>query len=145
VHFYISIYCGGTTEKVSQFSMPIMSVYNKILCLNEQKCIFEHGRKIKPIKYFHNCIINVLQFPLFSFSVLPSLSSCLYYIKMCCSIVKNNKNYFYLNICGRFVEQKLLLYFSFKCDQIYNFHYMILVTLCGPTNVHCIILYSEYN
>ncbi len=87
--FTFPLIVGGTTEKVSQFSMPIMSVYNEILCLKEQKCIFEHGRKIKPIKYFHNCTINVFKFPLFSFSVLPSLSSCLYYIKMCCAIVKS--------------------------------------------------------
>jgi hypothetical protein len=48
--FILSLIVEGTTEKVSQFIMPLMSIYNKMLRLNEQKCIFKHYRKIKPIK-----------------------------------------------------------------------------------------------
>jgi len=65
----LSLIVGGATEKVSQFIMPLMSVYNKLLCLNEQKCIFEHRRKIKPIKISYNCIISV-------FKISPVYLSC---------------------------------------------------------------------
>ncbi len=44
--FYIVMIVEGTTEKVSQFIMPRMSIYIKLFGLNEQKCIFEHRRKV---------------------------------------------------------------------------------------------------
>ncbi len=50
--FTVSLIVEGTTEKVSQFIMPLVSIYDKMLCLNEQKCIFEHCMKIKPIKIY---------------------------------------------------------------------------------------------
>jgi hypothetical protein len=40
----------GTTEKVSLFKMLLKLIYNKNICLVEQKFIFEHCRKVKTIK-----------------------------------------------------------------------------------------------
>ncbi len=39
----------GATEKVLQFKMLLKLMCGKNLCLNEQKCIFEHCRKIKTL------------------------------------------------------------------------------------------------
>ncbi len=48
--FSLKLIVEGTTEKVSKFKMPLMATYIKMFCLNEQKCIFEHHRKIKRMK-----------------------------------------------------------------------------------------------
>jgi hypothetical protein len=39
----------GTTEKVSQFVMPIKLVFSKNFYSNEQKFTFEHFRKVNTI------------------------------------------------------------------------------------------------
>jgi hypothetical protein len=36
----LKIVVEGITEKVSQFIMPVMSIYNENFCLNEQKVFF---------------------------------------------------------------------------------------------------------
>jgi len=40
----------GTTEKVLQFSMLIMSIFNQNFGFNEKVCIFEHHREVQTIK-----------------------------------------------------------------------------------------------
>jgi hypothetical protein len=40
---------GGATEKVSELIMLIKSVYNKNVCVNDQKHIFENHREIRNI------------------------------------------------------------------------------------------------
>ncbi len=50
-HFFsFKLIIEGTTENVSKFKMPLMATYIKMFCVNEQKCIFEHHRKIKRMK-----------------------------------------------------------------------------------------------
>jgi hypothetical protein len=39
----------GTTEKVLQFSMLIMSIFNQNLGFTEKVCIFEHYREVQKI------------------------------------------------------------------------------------------------
>ncbi len=47
-HFLkLSLIKEGTTEKVSQFLMPLKSILDKGLCFNYQKCIFELYKKVK--------------------------------------------------------------------------------------------------
>ena len=47
--FSFKLIVEGTTD-VSKFKMPLMATYIKMFCVNEQKCIFEHHRKIKRMK-----------------------------------------------------------------------------------------------
>ncbi len=48
--FYIFIdYRKDTIEKVLQFIVTLKSIYNKTFSFIEQKCIFEHYRKVKTI------------------------------------------------------------------------------------------------
>jgi hypothetical protein len=43
-HFFaFPLIIEGTTEKVLQFLMPLVSMYNKNIGFNKQKCIFEHN------------------------------------------------------------------------------------------------------
>lgn len=64
-------------------------IYYKNFCFIDQKCSFEHCRKIKianNLRNNKNAVFNVL----FAFLVLPSTSLVMYYIKVCYSIeVKN--------------------------------------------------------
>jgi len=45
--FAFSLIIEGTTEKVMQFLMPIMSIVNQN---HPKKCIFEHHREVQTIK-----------------------------------------------------------------------------------------------
>jgi hypothetical protein len=45
----LSLITECATEKASQFIMLLKSVYNKNVCLNNQKHIFEHCREINII------------------------------------------------------------------------------------------------
>jgi hypothetical protein len=40
--FKLSLTVEGATEKVSQFKMPLLLIYNRVFCLKEEKCTFEH-------------------------------------------------------------------------------------------------------
>ncbi len=51
--------------------------------LSEQKCIFEHYRKIKIINKLYNYIIWCFKIVLFTFSELPSMNSLWHYMKIC--------------------------------------------------------------
>ncbi len=57
--FVLKLIVEGTTEKVSQFIMPQMSIYIKMFCLHVENYIFEHCRKI--LNYLYNYIIHVLK------------------------------------------------------------------------------------
>jgi hypothetical protein len=48
--FAFSMIIEGTTEKVLQFSMLIMSIFNQNFGFNEKVCIFEHHREVQTIK-----------------------------------------------------------------------------------------------
>ncbi len=48
--FEFSLIIEGTTEKVLQFIMRLLSIYNKNLSFIEHKCIFEHYREVQTIK-----------------------------------------------------------------------------------------------
>ncbi len=50
--FKLPIITKVTTEKASQFILPLASIYNTNVRLNEQKCIFEHFGKVKTRKIF---------------------------------------------------------------------------------------------
>jgi hypothetical protein len=60
----LSLIVDGATEKVLQFTMPYKSIYNKDFCFNEDKCIFEHCKKVKTV----NC---PSKFALFTFQWCP--------------------------------------------------------------------------
>jgi hypothetical protein len=45
--FAFSMIIEGTTEKVLQFSMLIMSIFNQNLGFTEKVCIFEHYKEVK--------------------------------------------------------------------------------------------------
>jgi len=61
----------GTTEKMLQGIMSLKPIYNKNFCFVEQKCIFEHYRKIQTIKIFESTLLLPLNFFLMGFSELP--------------------------------------------------------------------------
>ncbi len=44
--FKFSLIIDGTTGKVSQFVMPLLSIYTKNIYFNEQKCIFDCCGKV---------------------------------------------------------------------------------------------------
>jgi len=46
----------GAGEKVPQFIIPLLSIYNKKICTNEQNCIFEHSIKVKAINSLYKYI-----------------------------------------------------------------------------------------
>jgi len=46
----LALFAEDAPEKVSQFAMPLKSVHDKNTRLCEQKCIFEHRRKVETIK-----------------------------------------------------------------------------------------------
>jgi len=48
--FTLSLIVEGTTKKVSQLLKTLMSFFNKNICFDKQKCIFEHCRKVELIK-----------------------------------------------------------------------------------------------
>ncbi len=55
--FTLSLIVEGATEKVS-----LKSIFKKKICFDEQKCIFEHCRKVELVKkYLYNCSKNVLK------------------------------------------------------------------------------------
>ncbi len=56
-HIAISMIIEGTTEKVLQFKMPLMSVYNKNLGFIAQICIAEHYTEVQTIK---NQLIDII-------------------------------------------------------------------------------------
>ncbi len=47
--FWLTPIVEVTTEQVPQILRPLKSIYNKNLCLKEQKCTFLHPRKIKTV------------------------------------------------------------------------------------------------
>jgi hypothetical protein len=49
--FWLHMMIEGATEKVLQFQMLLKSIYSQNLCYNEQKCIFEHCKKVKTINF----------------------------------------------------------------------------------------------
>jgi hypothetical protein len=50
-HFFaFSMIIEGTTEKVLQFSMLIMSIFNQNLGFTEKVCIFQHCREVQKTK-----------------------------------------------------------------------------------------------
>jgi hypothetical protein len=55
----LSLIMEGTTEKVSQFTMLIKSIYNKNVRFDEQKCTLEYFRKVQTINnlYNHNIFV----------------------------------------------------------------------------------------
>jgi hypothetical protein len=55
--FAFSLIIEGTTEKVLQFLMPIMSIFYQNLGFNEKKCLFEHNREVQTIK---NQLIDIV-------------------------------------------------------------------------------------
>ncbi len=51
--FAFSVLIEGTTEKVLQFKMPLMSIYNRNFGFIEQKNVFfEHCREFQPYKIY---------------------------------------------------------------------------------------------
>jgi hypothetical protein len=68
-----SLIIEGATEKVLQLIKPLKSIYNKSICFKEQKCILKHFRIVKTA-----FSMSLKKLVMFTFSVLPSLSLCLY-------------------------------------------------------------------
>jgi hypothetical protein len=52
IFFKLSLIKEGATEKVSQFILPLKSIYNKTFCLITQNVFFEIYRKVKSISIF---------------------------------------------------------------------------------------------
>jgi len=77
----------GTTEKALQFILPLKSISIEKTLVSFNKMYFRtpkkgsHQKILFKIKYFFHKIIA-----LFTFSELPPVVLCLYYIKMNCSI-----------------------------------------------------------
>ncbi len=74
------------TEKVSQFKMPLKSIYTSNFCINKCNCISKHCGKVTKFNNLCNfffCFKNVL----FTFSELPTISLQLYYLTMYSSII----------------------------------------------------------
>jgi hypothetical protein len=51
----------GSNEKVCQFILLLMSIFNKNCCFNEQTAIFKHYVKSETINNIYNYIILVLK------------------------------------------------------------------------------------
>ncbi len=61
-HFFtFSLIVEGGTEKVSQFIMPLKSIYNKNFGFIQLKCTFENDRKVKERKEYENDAIFVIK------------------------------------------------------------------------------------
>jgi hypothetical protein len=56
-----SLIIEGATEKVSQLIKPLKSIYNKIICFKELKCILKHFRIVKTA--FLKSLKNLLCLP----------------------------------------------------------------------------------
>ena len=72
----------GRHLKVLQFTLPLMAFCYKTFCFTEQKCIFKLCWMVKTktiFIFFLFCYLSVY--------FLSSMSLCLYYIRMCCSIM----------------------------------------------------------
>ncbi len=135
----------ATAGKVSQFMMPQKSIYNKNFCFNE------HWITVKKVEYLYNC---PWKFVLSTFSVVPSLSFCLYYIKMHCSI-ENTKlkikliqlyklNFkFQLNILCQFKSNnqkcQIIEFLNFKLANLFRFQIEI------ETSWACLIIIKFRN
>jgi hypothetical protein len=61
----------GATEKVSKFKKLLKSVYNKNVCFNDHKSIFEHCRKL--ITIFKITLFLFLKIVLLTASEVPSI------------------------------------------------------------------------
>jgi hypothetical protein len=120
--FTILMIIEGTTEKVLQFILPLKSIYIKKTLFSINKMLFWTLKKgsnkeilIKMIYFYHKIIA------LFTFSQLPPIDLCLYYIRMCCSIQSQQDfNWFTEFTAEKTVNQRMWLLhnYSFFCKCI---------------------------